>query len=112
MAGTEVNERLLDIAASSRSRLGSRAFKAGGGGPLHPHARRAAWCKPAAGRPGGEIQLTDGIAGLLRREKVFAYRYEGRRYDCGSKEGFSRPMSSWPWRAPAARRVSASTYQA
>jgi len=37
---------------------------------------------------GGEIQLTDGIAGLLRREKVFAYRYEGRRYDCGSKEGF------------------------
>ena len=37
---------------------------------------------------GGEIQLTDGIAGLLRREKVFAFRYEGRRYDCGSKEGF------------------------
>jgi UTP--glucose-1-phosphate uridylyltransferase len=37
---------------------------------------------------GGEIQLTDGIVGLLRREKVFAYRYEGRRYDCGSKEGF------------------------
>ena len=37
---------------------------------------------------GGEIQLTDGIAGLLRREKVFAYRYDGRRYDCGSKEGF------------------------
>jgi UTP--glucose-1-phosphate uridylyltransferase len=37
---------------------------------------------------GGEIQLTDGIAGLLRREKVFAFRYEGQRYDCGSKEGF------------------------
>ena len=37
---------------------------------------------------GGEIQLTDGIAGLLRREKVFAYRYQGKRYDCGSKEGF------------------------
>jgi UTP--glucose-1-phosphate uridylyltransferase len=37
---------------------------------------------------GGEIQLTDGISGLLRREKVFAYRYEGIRYDCGSKEGF------------------------
>ena len=37
---------------------------------------------------GGEIQLTDGIAGLLRREKVFAFRYEGKRYDCGSKEGF------------------------
>jgi UTP--glucose-1-phosphate uridylyltransferase len=37
---------------------------------------------------GGEIQLTDGIAGLMRSEKVFAYRYKGRRYDCGSKEGF------------------------
>ncbi|HET7864739.1 MAG TPA: hypothetical protein VFL86_10080, partial [Burkholderiaceae bacterium] len=37
---------------------------------------------------GGEIQLTDGIASLLRREKVFAYRYEGHRHDCGSKEGF------------------------
>ena len=37
---------------------------------------------------GGEIQLTDGIAGLLRREKVYAYRHQGTRYDCGSKEGF------------------------
>jgi UTP--glucose-1-phosphate uridylyltransferase len=37
---------------------------------------------------GGEIQLTDGIASLLRREKVFAYRYQGTRYDCGSKLGF------------------------
>ncbi len=37
---------------------------------------------------GNEIQLTDGIAGLLSLEKVFAYQYEGKRYDCGSKEGF------------------------
>ena len=37
---------------------------------------------------GGEIQLTDAIASMLRREKVFAYRYEGSRYDCGSKLGF------------------------
>jgi UTP--glucose-1-phosphate uridylyltransferase len=37
---------------------------------------------------GGEIQLTDGIAALLKREKVLAYRYEGTRYDCGSHEGF------------------------
>ena len=37
---------------------------------------------------GGEIQLTDGIANLLRREMVFAYRYQGVRYDCGSKLGF------------------------
>ena len=37
---------------------------------------------------GGEIQLTDAIAQLLNKEKVFAYRYQGTRYDCGSKLGF------------------------
>jgi UTP--glucose-1-phosphate uridylyltransferase len=37
---------------------------------------------------GGEIQLTDGIAALIGTEKVFAYRYDGTRYDCGSKAGF------------------------
>ncbi|MFA5520545.1 MAG: UTP--glucose-1-phosphate uridylyltransferase GalU [Castellaniella sp.] len=37
---------------------------------------------------GGEIQLTDGIAALLRRHSVYGLRYEGRRYDCGSKAGF------------------------
>ncbi|MDM7948196.1 UTP--glucose-1-phosphate uridylyltransferase GalU [Hydrogenophaga sp.] len=37
---------------------------------------------------GGEIQLTDGIAALIGQEKVQAFRYDGVRYDCGSKEGF------------------------
>jgi len=37
---------------------------------------------------GGELQLTDGIAGLLADEAVHAYTYQGKRYDCGSKEGF------------------------
>jgi len=37
---------------------------------------------------GGEIQLTDGIAALLADETVFAYAFEGRRYDCGSKLGY------------------------
>jgi UTP--glucose-1-phosphate uridylyltransferase len=37
---------------------------------------------------GGEIQLTDGIASLLREEQVLAHRYEGTRYDCGSKLGY------------------------
>jgi UTP--glucose-1-phosphate uridylyltransferase len=37
---------------------------------------------------GGEIQLTDGIAALLREEQVLAYRYDGVRYDCGSKLGY------------------------
>lgn len=37
---------------------------------------------------GGEIQLTDGIASLLKSRNVFACQYEGTRYDCGSKDGF------------------------
>ncbi|HSS63379.1 MAG TPA: UTP--glucose-1-phosphate uridylyltransferase GalU [Gammaproteobacteria bacterium] len=37
---------------------------------------------------GGEIQLTDAIARLLQKEPVNAFRFEGRRYDCGSKLGF------------------------
>jgi UTP--glucose-1-phosphate uridylyltransferase len=41
--------------------------------------------KPGAG---GEIQLTDGIAGLLAEEDVFAHEFDGDRYDCGSKLGY------------------------
>ncbi len=37
---------------------------------------------------GGEIQLTDGIAKLMSTEGVHAYQYLGKRYDCGSKQGF------------------------
>ena len=37
---------------------------------------------------GGEIQLTDGIARLLQEESVYAYRFTGKRYDCGSKLGY------------------------
>ena len=37
---------------------------------------------------GGEIQLTDGIARLAAEEAVYAYAFDGRRYDCGSKLGY------------------------
>jgi UTP--glucose-1-phosphate uridylyltransferase len=37
---------------------------------------------------GNEIQLTDGIAGLVAEERVLAFAFEGRRYDCGSKLGY------------------------
>jgi len=37
---------------------------------------------------GGEIQLTDGIARLMNDEAVYAYRFEGKRFDCGSKLGY------------------------
>jgi len=37
---------------------------------------------------GGEIQLTDGIAALMDEEAVYAHRFTGKRYDCGSKLGY------------------------
>jgi UTP--glucose-1-phosphate uridylyltransferase len=37
---------------------------------------------------GGELQLTDGIRMLLQREKVYGYRFEGKRHDAGDKLGF------------------------
>jgi len=37
---------------------------------------------------GGEIQLTDGIANLLGEAAVYAYSFDGVRYDCGSKLGY------------------------
>lgn len=39
---------------------------------------------------GGEIQLTDGIASLLKDQPVLAYRFDGRRFDCGSKLGYMK----------------------
>jgi UTP--glucose-1-phosphate uridylyltransferase len=89
VAGRAVNERVVDVAQivekpapeDAPSRLG-----VAGRYILTPGVFREIAAQPRG--VGGEIQLTDGIASLLRREKVFAYRYEGRRYDCGSKEGF------------------------
>src|SRR5450631_3739020 len=37
---------------------------------------------------GGELQLTDGLRGLLKQEKMYAYVYEGKRHDTGDKLGF------------------------
>jgi len=39
---------------------------------------------------GGEIQLTDGLRRLVGREKILAYKFEGKRYDAGDKLGFLR----------------------
>lgn len=37
---------------------------------------------------GGEYQLTDGIAQLMRSEAVLSYQFEGKRHDCGTKQGY------------------------
>ena len=89
VAGTAINEQLIDVnrivekpaPEDAPSRLGVAGRYILTPGVFHEIANQQRGV-------GNEIQLTDGIAGLLRREKVFAYRYEGKRYDCGSKEGF------------------------
>ena len=49
---------------------------------------------------GGEIQLTDGIAALMKFEKVLAYRFEGKRFDCGSKLGYMQANVEFAMRHP------------
>lgn len=49
---------------------------------------------------GGEIQLTDAIAKLLTEEKVYACRFEGKRYDCGSKIGYLEATVAYALKHP------------
>ena len=53
--------------------------------------------RPGAGR---EIQLTDAIGRLLREESVFAYEFDGRRYDCGSKLGYLEATVNYALKHP------------
>jgi len=53
--------------------------------------------KPGAG---GEIQLTDGIAALIDYEAVFAYQFDGVRYDCGGKMGYLQATMGYALKHP------------
>ncbi|HET9331057.1 MAG TPA: UTP--glucose-1-phosphate uridylyltransferase GalU [Steroidobacteraceae bacterium] len=53
---------------------------------------------------GGEIQLTDGIAALMREEAVYAYRFTGKRYDCGNKLGYLQATVEYALGHPALGR--------
>ncbi|WP_251973898.1 UTP--glucose-1-phosphate uridylyltransferase GalU [Sphaerotilus microaerophilus] len=89
VAGNLVNDRLMDvtkIVEKPAPEVAPSRWGVAGRYILTPGVFHEIATQPRG--VGGEIQLTDGIAALLRREKVFAYRYEGKRYDCGSKEGF------------------------
>ena len=50
---------------------------------------------------GGEIQLTDGIAALMNEEAVYAHRFTGKRYDCGSKLGYLQATVEYGLAHPA-----------
>jgi UTP--glucose-1-phosphate uridylyltransferase len=49
---------------------------------------------------GGEIQLTDAIAALLAESPVLACRFQGTRFDCGSKAGLVRATLHFALRDP------------
>jgi UTP--glucose-1-phosphate uridylyltransferase len=52
---------------------------------------------------GGEIQLTDAIEQLLADERVLAYRFAGKRYDCGSKLGYLQATIEFALQHPELR---------
>jgi len=52
---------------------------------------------------GGEIQLTDGIAALMQEEQLLAYRFNGIRYDCGSKLGYLQAQVEFGLKHPELR---------
>ena len=52
---------------------------------------------------GGEIQLTDALKKLSEREPVYAYEFEGRRYDSGDKQGFLEATVDFALKRPELR---------
>ena len=49
---------------------------------------------------GGELQLTDGMRLLLKKEKIYAYVYEGKRHDTGDKAGFLKATVEFALKRP------------
>ena len=49
---------------------------------------------------GGEIQLTDALKHLLRSRPIYAYRFDGTRYDAGDKLGFLKATVEYALRRP------------
>ena len=101
VAGTLVNDHLMDVSnivekpapevAPSRWGVAGRYI-------LTPGVFHEIAAQPRG--VGGEIQLTDGIASLLREEQVLGYRYQGERFDCGSKLGYLQATVDFGRRHP------------
>ncbi len=89
VAGQEVSERVIKVSQmveKPRAEVTPSRMAVAGRYILTPAVFDAIKRQPRGA--GGEIQLTDGIAQLIGTEGVHAYQYRGKRYDCGSKEGF------------------------
>lgn len=54
---------------------------------------------------GGEIQITDAMARLLQDQPIYGYRFEGQRFDCGSKAGFQMANLAYALDRPEIRKT-------
>jgi len=52
---------------------------------------------------GGELQLTDGMRELLKKEKIYGFRFEGKRHDTGDKLGFLKATVEFALKRPDLR---------
>lgn len=60
---------------------------------------------------GGEIQLTDGIQAMLKDVSLCGYRYQGQRFDCGTKEGWLEANIAFAYQNPELRESLRKTFQ-
>jgi UTP--glucose-1-phosphate uridylyltransferase len=89
VAGNEVEDRLMSISQIvEKPKADVAPSRMGVAGRYILTASIFDKIRNQKGGVGGEIQLTDAIARLIADEPVYAYQYRGKRYDCGSKEGF------------------------
>lgn len=89
VGGKQISERLMHLdrfVEKPAPELAPSKWGVAGRYVLTPQVFDAIRAQPRG--VGGEIQLTDGIAALIGQQGVYAYQYEGKRYDCGSKQGF------------------------
>jgi UTP--glucose-1-phosphate uridylyltransferase len=101
VAGTPVGERLVKVTEMVEKPAPERApsrLGVAGRYVLTPAVFDCIQNQPRGS--GGEIQLTDGIAQLIGTEGVYAYLYQGKRYDCGSKDGFLEATVEFGLRHP------------
>ena len=60
---------------------------------------------------GGEIQLTDGIQAMIKDVPLCGYRYQGQRFDCGTKEGWLEANIAFAYTNPELRESLQKTVQ-
>jgi len=91
-------ERVLGIVEKPRPEAAPSTLGVVGRYILTPRIfHHLAQARPGAG---SEIQLSDAISALLSEERVLAYRFDGIRYDCGSKLGYLQATVAYARKHP------------